>query len=629
MKECETEEAAKIFERMPSIRDMYHLTLHRKNLLQSCLPRTRNKQELEALGGKPGVHPVMIPTKAAVIECIKACGMPTQKVFSSIDNLMGWDELFEAESALGSEATETVNTEDKLEAAKKKLNQNQDALKSLVETLKSQATRLSQSRNQAFKQFQQEKVEGVQPVAQPKKGAKTAKTDGFLGDIPSEYEEKIVTVDYKDAAFSSKITALMGKGVPIILTNAPHPHKLQQSELRLQILVHRASITTKDEKFVAEGHSAVPLGGSKASKGKLRTEMIESVLGKKMALELVKSAPGDSEEAQKASVVDYEDFFLSATKEETNATTTETFQMGAVHCLMSGQVRIILVDFMKMSKFANIANVKIGSADEPRPSASDNSDAEPGLHPNKVIEFVKGNLGHNANKEILRESGAYGVKFHTGTICANNMLIVPPGYIKITRPVKDKSTAMMLSTPYLSRFCVCRQTAFDFVKDSVRIFQKPPDTHPMWRLMTLISATLKASPPCPTQPPEVPERECPETPQKQSGPGDLIETPPKEPKSNVDKEEADPDTVRLKEKVEEYVKKASSQSGSEAIASLRGMVACFPKTVDTCSISEEANSHTKNGVLGLQSRRCVVSQMQNDYLVVLVIKLFRFPAGDR
>ena len=581
LKECEGPSMEKMFERWPSLNEMMLLLKFRTSLLETCLPKARDKKELECLGGKQGVHPDKIPLREDVVEKIEEAKMSVQNVFGNLDALKSWDELALAEKGLGGDL-QPVNTQHDLEAAKKALATMQDPLKALTESTKTQATRLSQAKAQVSKQYLKEtepEASGLQPV-QPKKSSKAAgggDHHGIFAAIPGPYEVKMPSIDYKNASWKSALQAVLQDGKPCVLINAPQPHQLQQAgELRLHLLLFKASATNKCDTFLAEGHVVQPLGGGKPGKTKLRKELVEQLLGQGAALDLATDEglpAGDKGPPAGAPVADMNEFFVSATKEKTETMTTEFCQMGSVHCVLSGQVQTVLVDFVQLSKFAAMAE---GATDKGLGEPDKGLSAHPMLHPTKVVDFVKDNI---KSKEVLHECGAFGVHFYTATLQTNHVMIVPPGYIKAQRPEPSKGTAMILATPILSKFCAARASAYDFIKESVKKFQNPNPDHPLWRLMMQCAATLTAY--SQSQPPTG-EKAPPLTPQKTGGvppPADG-ETPEKDcEQSRVDN--VDP-------MVKAYFK-ASSQSREEAVLALRGIVSCFPKTVDTRGVTVEVD----------------------------------------
>lgn len=591
----------KIFARWPSLKEMHKLLQLRVQLLESLCPMARDRKELEVLGGKPGVHPDKVPTKSDVVKGAEEASMLITNVFHNMDGLKTWDELETEEKKLGLQPV--ISTKQDLESAKKLLAGYQEPIKALMESTRNQGSRFSSARLQVSKQYSKatgaDTAGSAGPAPTPKKPAKSG--DGMLAKIPSDFEVKIATVDYKDGSFRRKMDECLFQGKPCVVINAPQAHELQQSELRLHLLVFKATATAKNETFLRDGHVAVPLGGGISGKKKMRKDLVSKLMGAGAELELASSAPGDDEKLAKTEPAEINEWFASASKELNDTTTTEFLQMGAAHLLMSGKVQIVLTDFMGLSKFAAMAD----SANTSGLSDGAGENDVPRMHPTKVVEFCKENLVSN---EILKECGAFGIRFHTATLLPNHLLIVPPGFVKNQRVESGKGTAMMMSTPILTKSCAARASEYAFVRSSVANFVKPPPEHPVFRLMTLVSATLLAySRSQPSPPPTAEPSEPPTTPTKDHGTRGDTPTPPKEEKGpdlEHEAENKEASSRTLEQKVSQYLR-ASSLSREVAVKALRDIVASFPKTPDTARFTAEARLQFQTET-GKQGRPLVV-----------------------
>ena len=85
-------------------------------------------------------------------------------------------------------------------------------------------------------------------------------------------------VDYKDPAYTSKLRATVELGVPFIVVNSPYLNELQQSPLRLHLLVFKAGATANAQ-YTESGQALQPLGAQQHSKREQRQHLASSLFG--------------------------------------------------------------------------------------------------------------------------------------------------------------------------------------------------------------------------------------------------------------------------------------------------------------------------------------------------------------
>ena len=147
----------------------------------------------------------------------------------------------------------------------------------------------------------------------------------------------------------------------------------------------------------------------------------------------------------------------------------------------SGSCRILLINFKATSRF--IAASTVGG-DLP---------STPKVHPTEVIKFIKETL---TCKEVAAEMAMGGVQIFHGNLHPNAVLYIPAGFIIAEASISNPGTPISrFQTSLLYNDCRGRQAdTIEFILESVRSYQKPPENHPLVSLLADATRVLKMTP---------------------------------------------------------------------------------------------------------------------------------------
>ena len=479
IKEYEASDMSQLIAKAPSIQTMFDVFEMRLHLLEVVAPKATRLAALRSQPGHDKMTEANLDTKDTVLAKILEKGLDMNQIFADHEKLLDLDELQKAVQSFGQDVT----TSEALTASKKALYANQiEPLKCLKIAVNKQAGRLASAKTQAMRQVAKDVPPKVSPdgdqAAQTKKktdGKKDQAKAGLFASLPSEHSKPIIVIDWKGPECQTKLQSVLQSADPFIIINSNLPEKISLSaDIRLQLLVFKSSVGEKNKQFVDNGRVCGALGAKKQTKKTLRADVGKSIFGGESA--------NVNLEPKELGKTDLDEVFGFAAKENNQLTTTEYGQMGHMHFVLQGSMQVVLVDFPELSNFVSMAadaNVR-GPADDTKRSKI------PTIHPTKVLDFMRDNLDC---PDMLQEAGKHGVRFHTGTVNSNSILVVPPAFVRNQRAIGKGSPTMSLGIPYLSRYCAARFDEYKFVMESVKIFQKPLPENSNWKLML---ATEKA-----------------------------------------------------------------------------------------------------------------------------------------
>ena len=477
LQECSGPEAEILVESSPSLKGIKELLQLRVQLLRSCLADD-DKDKL--VDGKRRSKKEVVEDMASMsMQCLPAHVCPDTKALLTIDDLR--TQL----AHMGQEATTLIG----LTEAVKDFLDHVEPLKSLCQGTKTQTQRFSAAHNSAAKQRSKDKDKAEAaataaaaggPKAKPSASTKKkSKGQAAIFDIPADLKHAIDVVNYKsaiadadeDGDFGKILAPIISQGKPALVVNSPWLHEVQQSKLRLHLMVFKAGAQANPQ-LAESGFIVQPLGAPPDVKRSNGQYLQKRIFGKE-AVDI------SSDSGRK----EFDELICSATKEGHETFTTEFAQMGALYCLLQGEVEVVLTDFKKMSEFAALAS-------NARSGLSASADAgKPGMHPGRVLNFLQETI---QTEDMLREVSSFGVRFLTCTVPVGGILVVPPAYIRAQRVLEKNGTALTVTLPYISGYCLTRMDKYKFVKDSVEIFQKPPDQNLMWQIMQAVEHALES-----------------------------------------------------------------------------------------------------------------------------------------
>ena len=465
-----SDELTKLYEKAPSLKTLYDVYESRVDLLKMQAPKALRLAALQSQPGHDKMTEANLDSKDSVFAAISAKGLDIIQVYSDHGNLQNLDELQNEVKCLGQDVTTmaALTACQKAFAAKR-----MEPLKGLKIAVCKQATRLASAKSQAAKQVAKDAPPEADAVAaaQPKKKAEGKNKAGLFANVPVEHSKPIAVIDWKDHECQKKLQAILQSADPFILMNSPSVPQMQtNTDIRLQLLVFKASVGDKNTLFKDNGRLCVPLGSDKQIKKKVRADLSSKILGGESAL--VELDP------KQLGALDPDEIFCFAAKEQNELCTTEFVSMGAMHLVSQGAMQFVLIDFRDLAGFVRMASERVPNTD---------GSLAPSIHPAKVLDFMTENLDC---PEMLKEAGNYGVRFHTGTAGTNSILVVPPAFVRYQKAIGKGSTTMTMSIPYLSQWCTKRLDQYKFVLDAVEKFQKPGPENPSWKLMKAVYGAL-------------------------------------------------------------------------------------------------------------------------------------------